>query len=262
MRMTVDLSVVAEQAREFPTLDWQRREHGRARARSGAGRPQRPARDARDAQQPAHPRGRCGAGRPTSRRRARKSSSVAALLGHPERGEAMVARARCGARAACRRGAAAGEDRAAGRARRLCRRPAEPRRHACWRKPGCAARRARPPGYGGYVPLEKLLDAAPRRAGDERSSSSAGRTRARFISPIRRLRRSIRRAADRAADRATPCAAGQRWSRRSIISPMLLTTAGRAASYAAAPPIPRPCRRAHRARRSARPGRAAGSAAI
>ena len=170
----------ADKARAFRALGLAGRDDDPAAARSRPGRPvwDRPLTQAHAG----------GARLPGGRRSISSAIStpqaqireVAALLGHPERGEALIAaidaaRGRLAAGGRRRRRRALVVERggyAAGPA-------ASPRR--CWPRRACSRRPARPAGYGGFVPLERLIVLRPGFRGARRPP--IGRTtRARCIS--------------------------------------------------------------------------------
>ena len=132
-------------------------------------------------------------------------------------------RDRSGAAPACRGAAADVVERAADRQRRLHGRARTASPAALLAEAGLTPPPGAPAGYGGYVPLEKLIMLRPDYPGDGERRSRRRTGRARSISRIRRCARSIRRSGGSCCRAATRCARARAWSRRSTISPDVLT---------------------------------------
>ena len=131
---------------------------------------------------------------------------VAKLLGHPERGEALIARIDAAQRRLASCAAPGVVERAADRQQRLHRRARTAWRRALMAEAGLTPPRGAPKGYGGYVPLERLIELQARLSGDGEPSSSSRTGRARSISRIRRCARSIRRESASSCRAASRCA--------------------------------------------------------
>ena len=124
---------------------------------------------------------------------------MAALLGHPQRGEALIAEIDAAQRRlAAARAAASTTALLVGNGGYTVG-PAS-LAAALMNEAGFTAPPGAPSGYGGFVPLEKLIDAAAGCAGRVERRSKRRTGRARSISRIRRCRRSIRRSPHRAAE--------------------------------------------------------------
>ena len=245
----------------------------RAAARSGVGRAERPLGDAAHARRAGTARGR-GRARHRSRQRAqRQIRDVAALLGHPERGEKLIA-ALDAARARLAAVRLPGATTALVVERGGYTQGPQSLAATLLAEAGLKSPRRRAHGYGGFIPLEKFLMLQARSRVREGSAARAAGSGRALSSRIRRCRRSIRRSGASRCRRATPCAAGP-----ALVAAFdyLADTLGKISRNPDPLSSGSPCglapqddglrsstpstiAQAHRARRSAPPDRAAGSA--
>ena len=201
---------------------------------------------------------------PTSPRRVAQIREIAALLGHPERGEALIAEIDAAQRRLAQAPRRAAIHGASGRQRRLHGRPGEPRGGADGRsRAQAAARRARrvrrlraarkaDRAAAGFLVLSNVLE-LPDGQGALYLTHPALRA---LYPPARRIL---------LPSRYTLCGGPSLIAAFDYLTDVVtqLSPTDDALSFTdAAPTIPRRSRPAHRARRSARPAPAAGSAAI
>ena len=245
------LSVVAEKARAFRALDWQAES---TIALSPdlvlVGQSDRPVTQA-------HP-ARAGLRlveialiADLDAARAPDPSRSRRVLGHPERGEKLIADIDAARGAPARRAEAAASRPRCWSTAAATRRASAASRPRCSPRPGLMPPPGAPPGYGGYVPLERLLMLRPDVIVLNDLPSEAGRAGQLQSQPPGAAR------ALSAGSGASCC----RRATRSAAAPALVAAfdyLGGAAD--AARPVARRCAPTDRARRSARPARAAGSA--